>query len=395
MQSNPDNESLSKMFLERIHAPTPSIPSNLPKEILSKIFSMSIGKQRIKVHSRTQEPLGRNAVLGKWKCSTLYVISRVSREWRDVVLDLRVWQDITIDHFSPAGDLGGPGPAFLKAIVDLAIEKNRKLKISISLWDSPGPDLHASLDSMALSCLASAPIDWQSFAYNAYARTALEKLCWVLEEVEPRLTQLTNLEINVDKVERRSVSVMAEVMSRIQSLRTVEQLVLFLGGGDNGWVVDWARDLLAQKPLAFFDGIKELHVRASPIAALKMVVLCSEVSRLSIHLDAQECEDRQVVGRIELEHLERMDVILSRNIGYKDFFKTIACPGLQVLNVKWERSDLTVNLESVTRFMNRTKGTLRGKAWMHGGGLDWMVEEFWKGLRWAMPMRHRNYIYWI
>ncbi|KAL0057806.1 hypothetical protein AAF712_015549, partial [Marasmius tenuissimus] len=192
----------------------------LPSEVLHDIFSENFADSWILIMSHNGDAeLVQDGLTQKLASSDLRKLSQVSRQWRSIAHDLRVWQKVVIHHYDPiTGNLNQSRMAKnvgkLQQLIDLADERERGLDVTLKVWSrrrNPAP-------FPALELLMSSTFGWRSFQFIATPDVNMGLTCYFMDIVRPKIEGIAMLGMVIndyDAVGRTET--MQDLVERVES----------------------------------------------------------------------------------------------------------------------------------------------------------------------------------
>ncbi|KAL0057839.1 hypothetical protein AAF712_015508 [Marasmius tenuissimus] len=310
-----------------------SSPPLFPSEILREVVVESLSDESITVASKTQRVcITRERLLTPWKDSSLRKLSQVCHQWREVVRDLPIWQDVQVIHDDIFPALPCLGLS-LEDIIELAEAKGRKFAIELKIYGF-GYWLH----SPTFKRLLASTVGWKSFRYIANIQVPMQLTCDAMDLLEPHMTETESLVMSINEHGAVAGYTLWSLAARLAKLRCLKSLTIAWDPIRDRKVWSWG-STWQQYPAQI--NIQRLNVGCTPATALWMMRQCSRVEKVALFLRYEEEKAQRPVAEgtvLRLGRLQDMKLGMEQRAVDETFvtlMDTLECPQIRRFEVTW------------------------------------------------------------
>ncbi|KAL0569441.1 hypothetical protein V5O48_012529 [Marasmius crinis-equi] len=356
--------------------------SSLATETLSEILHLSVEYDEMRVDSMTEGPVvDINYPDASWLNTTLFAVSVVCREWRDVSFGLRVWRNIVVDHDARAGRGTSSAKDFLRTLLNRAIANGRRLDVKLEIWTR---EPIVALQSCALRRLEASEVAWRSFSFVSHWSNSLDVLFDFLERNQQRMVGWEGFSVGLSDAGETALpkEMTKELLEIVDGMNQIEHLGLSLDcryrlNGKYEVPKIPSMTLMPSSPLL---GLRELDVQGCPSVCVSMLRMCRRLSSATLCLKYPDGGDwvrtvryggrweeaqrvvkaEEIVALKELSHLSLF--VNGVDVKHNDLLGYLVCPRLRRFTVEWAMED-GKGVKDVMNFLDKV-GAVVGDFWL-------------------------------
>ncbi|KAJ8090545.1 hypothetical protein PM082_024559 [Marasmius tenuissimus] len=364
----------------------PTHAENLPCEIIREILNEFLIDTHFLVMVHTGEvTVVDHFTRSRLSQSEIETLCQVSRQWRAIVEDLRIWQRIDIDLHHDRMPLDGDGSLTpddtqdLKRIIDVADERGRGLHITLNVWGRPldvwgRPRI--SVHYPALEFLMTTSVGWGAFRFVAAAGVDLGLTCRFMDLVRAKLEQCRVLGVVINDNDLGGGGTTQDLIGRLQGMDELRHLRLswLPLQGKRGWT--WRSVKGLGVPVLL--GIRRLEVACTPATALWLLSHCRNVERVSLSLEYEEKafqREGETEADVELTMLEKLAISVPNtgvDLTFVTLLRRLVCVQLRTFSIRWFYRPVgkSHHFDAVNAFLERAGGGIDGRVYVPFAGAD-------------------------